>query len=308
MHRAQLLFRERRYSDSEELIKGWKPVSDSEYESAVASNLRIESDKIAIAREHMDDAVTHLRAVAESGQDRGAGMKQTDVNWATVLLCQVYCWQSNYEQVRLDLQPRIQRLLDGGAHADYITSDFRILLCEALLGLQRFHDAGEQIETLCTDLLHPTQIKNTRASSQLFQALCLKARCFQLQQQWQEASSCWTDALKHEQITEQMIHEGDIKSESYWVLLATYSLGLVYCYLGDGERGQQYVSFAKERLSRFAGHGDPGEILDYTKWQDRMEDADGALRKSSSWGQTIKRYLSVGRSPESRTSKSPRRR
>ena len=294
MHRAQFLFRERRYDDGKELVKLWKPVSESEYEMTVASNLRIESDKIDIAQGQMDEAVKHLREVAAAGKNSNPVIKQTDVNWATVLLCQVDCWQANYEQVEVDLQPRVQQLLRIGARADYITSDFRILLCESLLGLQRFRDAEMHVADLCTDLRRPDQIKNPRASDQLFQALCLKARCFQVQRRWHEAKSCWIDALEHEKVTKQMIQNGEIKSESYWVNLGVYSLGIVYYHLKREELGETYVSIAKERLSKHASKGDPGdpgEILDYTKWYRTLEDSDSTLQQSIPFGQRIKALL-----------------
>jgi tetratricopeptide (TPR) repeat protein len=264
MHRAQFLFNEGRYDESEKAIQSWKRVSDSTYEKRTELDLDTALDKVRVACGKVDEAVGHLKEVVERGRPGSASqtLKPSDVNWATVILCQVYCFQGQYQNAISELQPRVDALISSNSQAEFITSDFRILFCEALIGLKNFNDAERELDLLCRDLRLPTQVENPRASTQLFSAMRMIARCYQLQHQWEKAAKAWIDALAHEQVTPARILTGNFEKK-YYVLVTIYSLGIVRWNQGDKNLGQQYIDIAKADSGALTY---PSGKTDYTGW------------------------------------------
>ena len=272
MHRAQFLFNEGRYDESEKAIKSWKPMSDSTLEKRSEIYLKTALDKVRVARGEIDLAIEHLKEIVSIGQSDSGNdaLQESDVNWATVILCQIYCFQGekeSYTSALAELEPRITALITSESQGEFITSDFRILKCEALMGLGRFQEAETELETLQNDLRLPTQVGNPRAPSQLACTKRMKARCYHSQKMWAEAITAWTEALQQQRVSISDITSGEFEKK-YDIVVSIYSLGVAYLHQGE-KIGKKYVEIAKAYPPALKY---PDGKTDYTRWLAKIED------------------------------------
>jgi hypothetical protein len=279
MHRMQFLFMQGRISDGERVLGSWSSKFNSTFEGRVALYITTAHAKMLVARKKLDQALAKLETIVEQPLNivTGGALQRSDLNWATVILSQVYCFQAKYHYVITLLRPQVDALLERHSQCEYITSDFRILLCEAYIGMKQFNDASTALKSLSDDLRLPGQVGNPRAPDQLFEVKVLSARLSHVQQQWRDAVEKWMDALAFAGIDSRaaIINKTFTRTEKN--MLALYSLGVARYRQGDKKVGKLYVSIAEEEPEFLAKpHGE----IDYARWMGDVREEYRRVSKS----------------------------
>ena len=264
MHRAQFLFSEERSNEGRDILSSWEPQYQSPLEERVSLYINTALAKMLIAKgQHMEavKALEDIMSRAATSSEEGA-FKQSDLNWATFILSEVYCSHGRFTDAIKLLQPKVDTLLSLHAQSEFITSDFRILLCEARLRLGQFEKAMSDSRALHEDLRLPSQVGNPRSHDQLLEAKCLIARCFHTQHQWQQAAKAWREVLTLLGVEEEDIPERKFERK-YADVVAIYSLGVVYFHLGDKAKAKQYIKIVEEDSE---SQKPPPSKTEYTSW------------------------------------------
>jgi hypothetical protein len=278
MHRAQFLVPQERYQECEEILGCWSasgsPPSTLErrvavYKDTALAYVRIAQKKHEVAMIELEKIVKNVEPV---GRDN---IRKKDLNWATWLLATEYCFKggedpnnSSYFQDVIDLlQPRIDELLDSQSQREFITSDFRLLVCEAQMKLGKLDLAQELLEALQKDLLLPSKVRNPRRHDQLFVTKQTMARIAHRKADWDDAVNKWYDALGHvaaEGINDETIRANSFK-RSYDVDIAIFSLGVAMLHIPAKKHiGKQYIGIAEGENNSLTVL--PKERVDYTHW------------------------------------------
>ncbi|KAF2458589.1 hypothetical protein BDY21DRAFT_420576 [Lineolata rhizophorae] len=145
-------------------------------------------------------------------------LNQSDLNWSTVILPQAYRALDRCREVIDLLQHRVAALLDSKAEAEFVTSDFRILLCEALF-----------------DSIFPAT-----------------ARFYHSLGNWQEALKTWNYVLGYGHVDQEATPSGSYDRQ-YDVVVSVYSLGVAYVRTGDKEKTRQIVEITESEPKRLKG-------------------------------------------------------
>ena len=210
-----------------------------------------------------------------------AGGRSIEADWPTYVLGQLHCLTQDFDKaIELTLQG-----LDSLQHLKYefITSDFRLILCNAYL---RKGDSRFQCEIckLQRDLEDPLQNGNPRTSSQLNAAKRLEAQNLYMQHRWPEANRKWKEVLYHLKITEEDIINRKF-AKSHEVGEAIFPLAMTDGHLqqtaSEGENATRAASFMAvvndDKLSTF-----PAEEIEHTAWLHYIKSDHAKLTAKSS--------------------------
>ncbi|KAF2271146.1 hypothetical protein CC78DRAFT_12869 [Lojkania enalia] len=268
MHRMQFLFMQHRFSKGEEILKRWQCHFRSTFEDRVAIHIDTAHAKMLV-RKSVEEAQDALEKIVKRplADTTGGALKKSDLNWATVILSQIYCSQGRHDDVIKLLKPQVRTLLEQHSRCEFITSDFRILLCEAYLGTKQFDVAATELKSLNEDLGLPGQVGNPRSLSQRFKVKVLRARLAHMRQDWRDAVERWIDVIGATGIrTPEQIDERKFE-RSEKTMVGLYSLGVARYRLGDRKRGQLYIAIAEEEPEHLKRP--PGKI-DYSRWMEAV--------------------------------------
>lgn len=271
MHRMQFLFMQRNFDKGEQVLKRWQSRFNSTFEHRVAVYIDTAHAKMLVARGNLEEALECLKQIVEQPLESttGGAVKSSDLNWATVILSQIYCYRGDYDKVISLLQPRVGSLLEKHSQCEFITSDFRILLCEAYLGSRQFDTAAEELKSLSEDLRLPGQAGNPRSHDQEFKVKVLRARLAHMQQQWRDAVERWIAVIGFLGVKT----PDDITNKKFErterTVVTLYSLGVARYRLGDKKRGKEYVSMAEEEPDALKH---PEGKIDYTHWSKTVQE------------------------------------
>ncbi|KAK0643747.1 hypothetical protein B0T16DRAFT_459858 [Cercophora newfieldiana] len=295
LHRAQCLFWQRNYPLAAEILRLWRPIrpdAPSRLEARIHRQLRSAVCKNLVYLGRFDDATRDLEAMLATANPSGPLEELDEFNWAAVTLGELYCKQEKYDQALELIEPRVARFLAENRRLEFISSDFRLILCEALLQTGRYDTFDQQLRGLETDLLHPGQRGKPRVAAQLASVGRLRARSFYLRGRWPQALDAWRRLLLSEGVVEgSILEEGwaDVKDGvglRYSVAEAVISLAVAYWRVDDGERARVYWGIVTSQPSSLVH---PAESIDYSDWLDfmksefaRLED-DFKQQRSRGW-------------------------
>ncbi|KAM0332048.1 hypothetical protein ACHAQA_002317 [Verticillium albo-atrum] len=285
MHRAQFLFETEAFDEGSRILRSWKRMpdqSDSQMERRTALYVNTALAKRQIAEGAPDSATTTLEALVEGTKPlpTDIALKKSDLNWATVLLGQLYCLRglgtdaaaraAPGKLVKL-LEPRVEELLALQARYEFITSDFRLLLCEARLQMGKHELVQQELAALVTDLGHPLQVGNPRSQSQLSKARIMEARVLHVRREWTAAVAAWRVALRMEGVSDASLDVGDVElAGHHQVAVCVYSLGIAVFFEGDRKRAAKLVDLVKgDPKSGYLVN--PVGKLDYTGWVSELD-------------------------------------
>jgi tetratricopeptide (TPR) repeat protein len=293
VHRLQYLVLQGKYHECENIFSGWSAAGNtpSKLERHITIHKETALAHVRIAQGKHDEAVAKLkRIVNQTVFDAPDAMRKSTLNWGTCLLAEEYCWKGGegpnssqyFREVINLLQPRIEELLTTHSERELITSDFRLLVCEAHLRLQEYDIAEELLQSLQRDLLLPSKIRNPRRDDQLFSTKQTLARAAHLRGQWEEAVKKWYDALQHvpsEGVNDYMIASNSFK-RSYDTDLSIFSLGVALLHnAAEKKKGRRYIAIAEGKGSKLGVF--PKGKVDYTRWAAYVREEH---RKLTRWG------------------------
>lgn len=310
LHRAQCLFWQRNYSLAADILRLWKPInpeSPSRLETRIHRQLRSAMCKNLVYLGCYADATADLEAMLATANPFGPLEELDEFNWAAVTLGELYCKQGQYGQALELIEPRVARFLTENRRLAFISSDFRLLLCEALLQMGRYDSFDRQLRSLETDLLHPGQRGKPRVAAQLASVRRPRAGSFYLRRRWPQALDAWRRLLLSEGVAEgSILEEGwaDMKDGvglRYGVAEAVLSLAVAYWHVQDDERAKVYWDIVTSRPASLVY---PAESIDYSGWLDFMKSEFARLEEDSKrnkqakvwiWGWFSRRRLPTGR-------------
>ena len=268
LHRAQCLFYQRNYVLVTQMLDSWHPVSNSRLEIRTQRHIRTAFAKNLIFLEKYDDATTRLNDILGDADLEGPLKELGDFNWATVNLGQLHCKAKRYDEAKDLVNHRVRRFINEGRKLAMTASDYRIILCEALLKKERYSQVMEELHQLDHNLDHPEQTGNPRAFSQRLNVKTLRARAFYSQAQYPQALNAWKRILADLNIKEDAILIDGFKVGGYDKAVAIFSLAVTHAQLGDKPRAKEYVTIV-QREPMSLEH--PSSEIDYSEWMTKMK-------------------------------------
>lgn len=228
-----------------------------------------------------DQAIGRFQNILADANIEGPLKALNEFNWVAVTLGQLHCKNENFADAVALVKPRCERLILENMRYDFITSDFRIILCEAYLRMPDYDSLKKELDSLQQDLTHPAQIGNPRAPSQLLTVKRLYARSLYLQalenhRLFPQALNAWRGVLKDLSVDDDKILSREF-DRSYDTTVAIYSIALVYSYLGDHRRALEYVAIVEEDQKSFEH---PNAEIDYSLWFSRVQDDFATFSKA----------------------------
>jgi tetratricopeptide (TPR) repeat protein len=272
VHQAQCLFGLRDYPKAKIVLENWQMVSESRLEKLYWRQIRSALGKNLVFMKRYEEAETTLHQVLAEANPEAPFKELNEFNWAIVILGQLYCKVAKYEEALELVAPRVVRFKQARRNMEPITSDFRLIMCEALLQVGRYGEFELELSSLEQDLQLPGQASNCRTSTQLLEVKRLWARSYYLRKSWPQAVDAWRLVLVHLGVEEddaltphfQQQHRGNFR-----IAEALYSLAMTHYQLGDLNRAMTYIQLV---TSEPASLKHPSEEFDYSGWLCRMRD------------------------------------
>ncbi|KAK3312081.1 hypothetical protein B0H66DRAFT_394025 [Apodospora peruviana] len=271
LHRAQCLFSQRSYYRVMQVIESWHPISpESRLEARMHGFLQAAACKNQIFLERYDEAMRGLQEILAPADPAGPLAALDEFNWATITLGQLYCKRRQYDAAVELVNPRVKRFLDEDRRLEPITSDFRLILCEALLQTHKYDAFDKHLKSLERDLLLPGQKGKPRSPKLLRAARTLRARSYYTRGRWPQALDAWRRLLVSDGVQEDdILREGHMTTrlqdatDAYGVSEAVLSMAVTYWRVDDAERAMAYWDVITVHP---ASMDYPSEEIDYSGW------------------------------------------
>jgi len=304
LHRAQCLFWQRNYPLAARIVQSWSPTTASRLETRIHRQLRAAMCKNLVYLGEYDRATADLESMLACTDPQGPLEELDEFNWATVTLGELYCKQKQYSNAFKLIEPRVERCLAENRRLDFISSDFRVILCEVLLQMGKYDAFDSKLRALEADLLHPGQKGKPRAQPLLAEVRRLRARSFYLRERWPQALDAWRRLLLSEGVTENAILEDGFAAQhsaKYCIAEAIVSLAVTYWRAGDEDRSKIYWNIVNSQPASLVH---PAESIDYTGWLDLMTSEytwmSKATKRRGKWLRRRRRDgVKPGEAPES---------
>ena len=270
MHRMQLFINQHRFDMAKEILRSWTPTSQSPsyMERRVQLHLRTAGLRARMSHDEQTQYIESLQEVIAEAKELGkspAGGRGNEADWPTYTLGQLFCFAGRFSDCISLMEGQLKTL--ENLKFSFITSDYRILLCEALLRTRSFQKFDDEVIALQKDLQDPLQAGNPRIRIQLMTTKRLQARKFHMQGQWLKAEEGWWNVLRHRDFTEEDIAKRRFVKD-YASGEAILSLSICFHNLRRYQEATAYRCIVEEDANLLTL---PVEKIDYTRWLEQLK-------------------------------------
>ncbi|KAK3375509.1 hypothetical protein B0T24DRAFT_664698 [Lasiosphaeria ovina] len=145
-----------RLSDATAALQSWKTDGQSPVEKRSKRLIDTALNNMLILLGELDQSMIGLEEIYMQARFDGPVKNLEEFNWVTTILGQLCCVKGEWGRVIEVISPMLNRYVRDGRVFDYITSDLRLVQCEALLlSESRYAELDDQIGLLERDLLVP---------------------------------------------------------------------------------------------------------------------------------------------------------